>query len=150
MAVINIDIPPEEFTRALFLNFGGPVEDPQHTLHLPVGTVIKITAPADTSSDTWAVPQEKRGDRERFSIIQRFRKKTLPDGRVITAHKYLPDGRISRRFLVNQTGETDIPLFLHGVGNQLVRVYGIPHRRGHTEMRQELRTRIQQRIHSPN
>jgi hypothetical protein len=137
MAVINIDIPPEEFTSALFLNFGGPVEDPQHTLHLPVGTVIKITAPADTSSDTWAVPEAKGGDKERFSIA-------------LSAHKYLPDGRISRRFLVHQTGKADIPLFLHGVGNQLVRVYGIPHRRGHTEMRQELRTRIQQRIHSPN
>src|ERR1700691_1729173 len=115
MAVINFDITIEElFKRPLvdggFYRFG--LGDPEHTFKLPVGSLLRITAPKGSDSDIWAVPEENDGDRDVFSIAQKNR---VPQ----------PDGKISRAFVVHQVGKADIPFF-HKAGNQVVRVYGVP------------------------
>jgi hypothetical protein len=123
---MNIDITAAELAKCPLPNggmYGAAIENPEHSLTCPVGTLLRITSPAEAHLDMWAVPQ-KGGDRDVHSTS--YRKCDV-----------LPDGRASFQFLVHQVGRTDIPLF-HSAGNQVVRVFGVPDSRGRREMRQRL------------
>ena len=123
MTIIAFELSVEDFTKCPLPNggaWGAPVADPEHTLCLPVGTPIRITVPAGTMGDIWAVPEQDGSDRGPKAAVF----KNIVD---------LPDGMRHLDYIVYEEGKADIPLF-HEAGNQHVRVHGFPSPRGRTTL----------------